>query len=142
VELFSSRLLMRPFRDSDVAAFARFALDPEYLRYLGDGHPQPAQFVANNLGVDGAWVIERDGVVVGSVFLGDELAYLLDPAVHGEGIASEAARVVIDDAFTRRGYSEVVARADPQNVASVRALARLGFVACDDGTFLLRRPEA
>jgi RimJ/RimL family protein N-acetyltransferase len=133
---------MRPFRDTDVAAFARFALDPAYLRYLGDAHPDPAQFVANNLGVDGAWVIERDGVVVGSVFLGNELAFLLDPAVHGEGIASEAARVVIDDAFTRRGYSEVLARADARNVASERALARLGFVARDNGTFLLRAPEA
>jgi RimJ/RimL family protein N-acetyltransferase len=132
-------LRLRAFREDDVAEFARFASDPAYLRYLGDRHPEPAQFVANNLGVDGAWVVELDGVVVGSIFLGEELACLLDPAVHGRGIASEAARVVIDDGFTRRGYAEVVARADPGNVASVRALSSLGFVAVGDGSFRLGR---
>jgi RimJ/RimL family protein N-acetyltransferase len=132
-------LRLRAFREDDVAEFARFASDPAYLRYLGDRHPEPAQFVANNLGVDGAWVVELDGVVVGSIFLGEELACLLDPAVHGRGIASEAARVVIDDGFTRRGYAEVVARADPGNVASVRTLSSLGFVAVGDGSFRLGR---
>jgi len=84
-------------------------------------------------------VIERDGAVVGSVFLGDELASLLDPAVHGEGIASEVVPVVIDDAFNRRGYSEINARADAKNVASVRTLERLGFVAVGDDRFHLTR---
>jgi RimJ/RimL family protein N-acetyltransferase len=139
VELISARLRLRPFRDADVAEFMRFTLDPVYLRYLGDGHPEPAAFVANNVGVDGAWVIELDGVVVGSIFVGDELACLLDPAVHARGIASEAARAVIDDAFTRRGYAEITARADADNVASVRGLARLGFVGAGDDTYRLVR---
>src|SRR5437867_1116015 len=42
----------------DVDAFERFARSDAYLRYLGDGHPDPATFVANNVGADGAWVIE------------------------------------------------------------------------------------
>jgi RimJ/RimL family protein N-acetyltransferase len=71
--------------------------------------------------------------------LGDELECLLDPTVHGRGIAKEAARTVIEDAFTRRGYGEIVARADPENVASVRAQARLGFVGTDDGAYRLTR---
>jgi len=137
VELRTKRLVLRPFRVDDVGAFERFAYSDAYLRFLGDGHPDPAAFVANNLDVDGAWVIELDGRVVGSVFLGEELAYLLDPSVHGRGIATEAARAVIDDGFGRRGYSEVVARADPRNVASLRALARLGFVASTDGSYRL-----
>jgi RimJ/RimL family protein N-acetyltransferase len=139
VALNSARLRLRPFRDSDVEEFARFAGDPRYLRHLGDGHPEPAQFVANNLGVDGAWVVELDGAVVGSIFVGEELACLLDPAVHARGLASEAAQVVIDDAFTRRGYSEIMARADPDNVASVRALTRLGFVPAGDDGYRLTR---
>jgi RimJ/RimL family protein N-acetyltransferase len=112
-----------------------------YLRFLGPGHPAPREFVANNVGLDGSWVIELDGVVVGSVFLGDELAYLLDPAVHGRGIATEAARAVVRDGFERRGYREIVARADPANVASVRLLSRLGFRADGDGTFRLTRTD-
>ena len=141
VELRTEHLVLRPFRVDDVGAFERFARSDAYLRFLGDGHPDPATFVANNLDLDGAWVIELDGVVVGSVFLGEELAYLLDPSVHGRGIATEAARAVIDDGFCRRGYSEIVARAAADNVASVRALARLGFVALTDGSYRLRRSD-
>ena len=86
-------------------------------------------------------MIELDGRVVGSIFLGEELAVLLDPAVHGQGIATEAARVVLADGFDRRGYSEVVARADAGNAASLRALARLGFVPGGDGVYRLRRSD-
>jgi RimJ/RimL family protein N-acetyltransferase len=132
---------LRPFRPEDVAEFERFAGEDAYLRYLGDRHPEPAAFVANNLGADGAWVIELDGPVVGSIFLGEELAFLLDLAVHGRGIATEAARAVIDDGFGRRGYEAIVARADARNLASVRALTRLGFVAVGDGSFVLRRGD-
>jgi aminoglycoside 6'-N-acetyltransferase len=138
VLLRSARLWLRPFRPDDVVEFERFARADAYRRFLAD-HPDPVEFVANNVGVDGAWVIELDGVVVGSIFLGDELACLLDPAVHGMGIATEAARVVIIDGFDRRGYDEIVARADAENVASVRGMARLGFVARDDGSYCLRR---
>jgi len=141
VELRTERLVLRPFRVDDVGAFERFARSDAYLRYLGDGHPDPAVFVANNLDLDGAWVVERDSRVVGSIFLGDELAFLLDPAVHGQGIATEAARAVIDDGFGRRGYSEIVARAAADNLASVRALARLGFVTSGDDRFRLPRSD-
>jgi aminoglycoside 6'-N-acetyltransferase len=138
VLLRSARLRLRPFLSDDVAEFERFAWTEVYRRFLGD-HPHPVEFVANNIGVDGAWVIELDGVVVGSIFLGDELACLLDPAVHGTGIATEAARVVISDGFGRRGYDEIIANADADNVASVRAMVRLGFVARNDGSYCLQR---
>jgi RimJ/RimL family protein N-acetyltransferase len=141
MRLRTARLGLRAFEPHDVAAFERFARTAAYRRYLGDDHPAPADFVANNLDTDGAWVIEFDGRVVGSIFLGDELACLLDPEVHGKGFAIEAARVVITDGFGRRGYEEIVARADPKNVVSVRALARLGFVADDDGAYRLRHRD-
>jgi aminoglycoside 6'-N-acetyltransferase len=138
VLLRSARLRLRPFRHDDVIEFERFARAEAYRRFLGD-HPDPVEFVSNNVGVDGAWVIELDGIVVGSIFLGDELACLLDPAVHGMGIGTEAARVVIGDGFERRGYEEIVANADADNVASMRAMTRLGFVARDDGSYCLQR---
>jgi RimJ/RimL family protein N-acetyltransferase len=52
-----------------------------------------------------------------------------------------SARTVIDDGFTRRGYAEIVARADPGNVASVRAPARLGFVAMGADAYRLTRGQ-
>jgi RimJ/RimL family protein N-acetyltransferase len=139
VDLGTPRLRLRPFRKDDVDAFAAFTGLEGYRRHLRSDHPDTEQFVANNVGHDGAWVIELDGRVVGSIFLGDELACLLDPAVHGQGIGSEAARAVIADAFERRGYDAVVARADPANTASVRALQRLGFEGAGEGTYRLGR---
>jgi aminoglycoside 6'-N-acetyltransferase len=139
VELRTARLVLRPFRPDDTAAFQAFATADAYLRFLGADHPDPVTFVANNVGLDGAWVIELDHEVVGSIFLGDELACLLDPAVHRQGIAVEAASAVISDAFGRRGYGEIVARADARNIASLRAMQRVGFAATGDGTYRLTR---
>ena len=140
VILRTHRLRLRPFERDDVAAFDAFAHAPAYRRFLGD-HPAPADFVANNLDVDGSWVIELGDQVVGSIFLGEELACLLDPAVHRMGIAVEAAEAVIEDGFNRRAYAEIAARADPDNVASLRAMARLGFVPAAAGRYLLRRSD-
>jgi aminoglycoside 6'-N-acetyltransferase len=137
--LETSRLRLRPFEPDDVAAFERFARTEAYRRHLGEDHPYPPEFVRNNLGIDGAWVIELGERVVGSIFLGEEMACLLDPSVHGMGIAGEAGRAVITDGFERRGYEEIVARADPDNLASVRAMARTGFVPREDGTYRLQR---
>jgi RimJ/RimL family protein N-acetyltransferase len=139
VILRTDRLTLRPFRSDDESAFERFANHEDYLRFLGDDHPIPRDFVRNNVAADGAWVIEFDGAVVGSVFLDDELACLLDPAVHDKGIGVEAARAVIEDGFRRRGIEVVVARADPANTASVRGLVRLGFAVSGDGRYILRR---
>lgn len=141
MRLRTRRLILRPFRADDVAAIEYFSSADAYRQYLGDGHPSPSTFVENNVDKDGAWVIELDDRVVGSIFLGDELAFLLDPAVHGMGIATEAARAVIKDGFDRRGYDEIVARAHPDNIASLRAMARLGFLAGGDGSYRLRRTD-
>jgi RimJ/RimL family protein N-acetyltransferase len=101
VILRTHRLELRPFHRDDVAAFDAFAHAPAYRRFLGD-HPAPTDLVANNLDIDGSWVIELGDQVVGTIFLGEELACLLDPAVNRMGIAVEAAEAVIEDGFNRR----------------------------------------
>ena len=60
MSLRSDRLLLRPFRSDDVAAFEGFACSDAYLRYVGDDHPEPRAFVANNVDVEGSWVIVLD----------------------------------------------------------------------------------
>ncbi len=137
--LRTERLVLRPFREDDVDAFAAFAVCDDYRRYLDADHPQPAQFVANNVGAEGAWVVELGDRVVGSVFLDEELACLLDPVVHRRGIAVEATKAVIHDGFDRRGHARIMAKAHPANSASLRAMAKLGFVDAGDGTYRLDR---
>ncbi len=137
--LRTERLVLRPFREDDVDAFASFAACDDYRRYLAADHPQPAQFVANNVDAEGAWVVVLGDRVVGSVFLVEELACLLDPVVHRRGIAVEATKAVIQDGFDRRGHARIMARAHPANSASLRAMAKLGFVDAGDGTYRLDR---
>ncbi len=44
MRLETQRLLIRPFRMADLAAFAEIVGDPEVMRYIGDGSPwSPAQ---------------------------------------------------------------------------------------------------
>ena len=39
MRLETQRLLIRPFRMADLAAFAEIVGDPEVMRYIGDGSP-------------------------------------------------------------------------------------------------------
>ena len=56
-----------------------------------------------------------------------ELIYSLATACFGRGLASEAARAVVADAFERLGFARVLARTDPPNHASLRVMERLGM---------------
>jgi RimJ/RimL family protein N-acetyltransferase len=119
-------------------AIASYAHDPQYRRFLGEGHPAPAQFVANNLTLDAtreeSWVILLNGVIVGTVFLGidpvrrsGELACLVAPAYWRQGIAVEATGAVIEHGFRARRLVELTARADVRNVGSIATMEKLGM---------------
>ena len=133
----TSRLRLRPFRASDVEAFVEFVNDAEYLRYLGPGHPDAEGFIDHNLTAgehDLGWVISLEDQVVGSVFLGvtdhdrlGEIACLIDPRQAARGIGTEATAVVIRHAFVDLDLAKVFARADADNVASIRAMEKLGM---------------
>lgn len=56
-----------------------------------------------------------------------ELGFHLLPEHWGQGFASEAARAVIDFAFSVRGAPALFAGHHPENVSSRRLLSRLGF---------------
>ena len=56
-----------------------------------------------------------------------EVGWWLDPAAWGNGYASEGARAIVDEAFTRLGAPSVVARVQLENAASLRVAAALGL---------------
>jgi RimJ/RimL family protein N-acetyltransferase len=53
--------------------------------------------------------------------------------LRGRGIATEAMRAAIDDAWSRTGADHLVAYIRPENAASHRVAAKLGFTARGDG---------
>ena len=59
--------------------------------------------------------------------LGPELAYMLAAALHGRGLATEAAGAVLADAYPRYRLAAVHAVVDAPNRASRRVLDKLGF---------------
>ena len=64
---------------------------------------------------------------LGDVALGPELAYMLAAALHGRGMATEAAGAVLADAYPRYGLAALHAVVDAPNGASRRVLQKLGF---------------
>jgi RimJ/RimL family protein N-acetyltransferase len=56
-----------------------------------------------------------------------ELGWWLDPAAWGRGFASEGGEAMVEEAFSRLAAPTVVARMQPQNLASIRVAEALGL---------------
>lgn len=132
-------LLLRPFRAEDRDAIGRYADSETYLRNLGPGFPNAEAMVEHNLACGDdpnelGWVIERDGEVVGSVFLGIDrtnatghLACLIAPDAWRQGVARASAMAVMDHGFTVERLEKIWARSEAGNAGSIRAMESLGM---------------
>jgi RimJ/RimL family protein N-acetyltransferase len=148
VTLRTSRLLLRPWRDEDVAAFAEMSADPavmEYLLPLSDRGLSAEAWVARaraHWGEHGfgQWVVELsgEGRFIGVVGLGVvvyeapftpavEVAWRLARVCWTRGYATEAAKAAVDYGFAKLGLSEIVALTVPDNQRSRRVMERLGM---------------
>ena len=142
----TARLLLRPFREEDEAGLHRLWNDQLVRRYLWDGRPVPRHVVAKHIersqrsfkeygfghftisptsaptrtiGFAGLVPREKLGYV--------ELYYGLLPSYWGQGLATEAARAVLQFGFEGIGLPQILAGADPPNTSSFRVMARLGM---------------
>jgi [ribosomal protein S5]-alanine N-acetyltransferase len=143
--LRTARLILRPMDVADASDLHRQWNDPGVGRFLWDGRPVTRERVDEVIAASGAdfaargfglWTIRLadGGAVAGICGLRVEagtgrveLLYALDPAWWGRGIATEAARAVLDDAFGRLRLPRVFAGTNDANAASVRVLERLGM---------------
>ena len=143
--LSTPRLTLRPCSLDDVPALHALWIDPDVRRWLWDDLVIPeasardvveeslVTFAARGFG---QWVASaRDsGALVGFAGLrplgdaGDvELLYALGPGYWGTGLATEAARAVLDHGFGSLALPRIAARADSPNTASVSVMKRLGL---------------
>jgi RimJ/RimL family protein N-acetyltransferase len=58
-----------------------------------------------------------------------EVGWEIEPALRGRGLATEAMRAAIDDAWDRTGADHLVAYIRDENARSHRVAAKLGFAA-------------
>jgi len=156
VALRTSRLLLRRWRDEDVAAFADMSADPavmEYLLPLSDRGLSPEAWVArarahwDEHGF-GQWVVELPGEsrFIGVVGLGVvsyeapftpavEVAWRLARSYWGHRYTTEDARAALDYGFGQLGLREIVAVTVPANQRSRRVMERLGMTRIPEDDF-------
>ncbi len=139
-ELRTARLLLRPFRLSDVDEVLAYASDPLWAEF----YPHPYDRGATEHMVARSVVASWDRNAKFAMVLDDRIAGLIDltvdlehqaaelgfdvaRALWGQGLAVEAAVAVIDWGFREYGLAKVFARADSRNERSRRVMEKLGM---------------
>jgi RimJ/RimL family protein N-acetyltransferase len=146
-ELATARLVLRQWRDSDLAPFAALNADPEVMQYMprclerseSDALVGRYRERIAERGWD-LWALERrdDGSFVGALGLAVatfpapftpcvEIAWRLARAQWGQGLATEAAGAVLRFGFQTLALEEVLAFTVPENRRSRAVMARLGM---------------
>jgi RimJ/RimL family protein N-acetyltransferase len=141
----TERLVLRPFEADDFAALLAIYSDEEVSRYLYHeprGEAETRELLARKIAAtsieqEGNWLsaaATHDGVLVVDVALHwvseqhktAEVGFSTDPRHQGQGYATEAARALLDWAFSR-DFHRVIGRVEARNAASARVLEKLGM---------------
>jgi RimJ/RimL family protein N-acetyltransferase len=145
--LRTERLILRPWRDRDVAAFAALNADPEVMAEMGGPRNRAdseavtrrirAHFDAHGYGV---WAAELPDVASFIGFIGlaipgfeafftpcVEIGWRLARPHWGQGYASEGARAALDFGFDKLGLGEIVSFTTTTNLRSRRVMQRIGM---------------
>jgi RimJ/RimL family protein N-acetyltransferase len=157
LQLETARLLLRPWREEDRAAFAAFNADPEVMRYFAapltrEQSDEAIDRYNAQLARDGFTMFaleeKQSGTlagVLGMQVMRDAVPNLPQPAVEigwrlalsaqGSGLATEGARAILDYAFNEIHLAEVFAITTPANMASRRVMEKLGMTHRPELTF-------
>jgi RimJ/RimL family protein N-acetyltransferase len=154
-ELRTERLLLRGWRDEDLAPFAALNADPEVMEHFPGPMTREASdaFAAfNRRTIEsrgwGIWALEvvATGDFVGFVGLNEpkfeahftpavEIGWRLARCAWGHGYATEAARAVVAYAFDELELDEIVSFTSTTNVRSQRVMERIGMTRDRNGDF-------
>jgi RimJ/RimL family protein N-acetyltransferase len=145
--LLGPRVILRRFRESDLAPFCRYRSDPRVALYQDweswsedEGRPFLEGQMTLHPDVPGTWfqlVIElaETGTLVGDCglhTLGDrpgqaEIGFTLSREHQGKGYATEAVDCLLDYVFGRLEKHRVIAVTDVRNLPAARVLERVGM---------------
>lgn len=145
--LRSPRLILRPWRDSDLPAIARLNADPRVMEFLPsclDRAASDAMVARMQAAIEtqgfGFWAVEAPGAAdfIGFVGLNRpsfaaafmpcvEIGWRLAHDFWGRGYATEAARAALRYGFGDLGLAEIVSFTAVINLRSQRVMQRLGM---------------
>jgi len=166
--LETARLRLRAHTFADFPAYCALWADPDVMRYLG-ANPNSVEESWSRLLRNaghwsmlgfGSWLIEEKstGDFVGEVGLFDyhrnidpplttpEIGWVLSPAKHGQGYATEAVQALLEWSRHRFTSNELACLISPENAPSLRVAAKCGFTPShvttfrDTPTLILTRP--
>lgn len=142
----TERLVLRDWRDSDLAPWAAMNADPAVREHLGPVlTAEQAEASARNFQDDldrygyGFWAVEvrQSGGFIGFTGLdrvdeespvdGVEIGWRLARSAWGHGYATEAARAVLSHGFETLGLKEILAITTATNTRSQAVMRRLGM---------------
>lgn len=141
----TARLVLRAFRDADVADIVAAANDPRVAAHLRDGFPSPyteddaRRWIATATAGDPlrGLAIAIDDRVVGGIGVipnddvyrfSAELGFWIGVAHWGRGLMTEAVRAFCGHVFDATELHRLYARVFAGNPASGRVLTKAGFV--------------
>jgi [ribosomal protein S5]-alanine N-acetyltransferase len=144
MELRSSLCVVRTYRPEDAISLAKHGNDRRIWESLRDRFPHPftelngVEYIAHVLRNPDtpSFAIDIGGLAVGGISLhlgtdieriGAELGYWLGEEFWGRGIMTSAIRLVTDYAFQEQRLIRVFAVPFTTNVASCRALEKVGY---------------
>lgn len=146
VEINTERLVLRDWRESDLAPWAAMNADPEVREHLGP--PLTADQAAASMrsfqdGLDrngfGFWAVQvrasgefigftgLDPVDDGMPFTGVEAGWRLARSAWGHGYATEAALATLEYGFATVGLPEILAVTTATNLRSQAVMRRIGM---------------
>ena len=145
IRMETERLLLRPRTEADVEANLAMDMDPAVHRFIWGDSPPDRETHRRKLGDQiasgwpprgGIWVVERKDEpgflgwcnlvpLEASGFI--EIGYRYVREAWGRGIATEAARRVLDHGFRELRIDPIVAVAHPDNTASQHVLEKIGL---------------
>ncbi|QMU68074.1 GNAT family N-acetyltransferase [Streptacidiphilus sp. P02-A3a] len=143
------RLLLRRWRDEDLLPFAAINADPEVMRWIGDGSAWDEARTREALKrIETHWdelgfglfavEVKETGELAGftglsvphflpEVMPAVEIGWRLGRPFWGQGLATEAARAALDQAFRGWGLERVVSILQIGNLGSERIMVKLGM---------------
>ncbi|MBY5991200.1 GNAT family N-acetyltransferase [Ferrimonas balearica] len=150
--LHTPRLRLRHARETDAPFILALVNSAGWIEYIGDRgirtEAQAIEYIRQQLQAHydqhgyGLYVVEHQRRAIGLCGLLNrdtlpcpDLGFALLPEAQGQGLAQEAARLILTAECPRLGLTKLWAITASHNHASARLLTRLGFI--ESGTHLL-----
>lgn len=154
-EIRTERLLLRPFRDEDIDAFAAMNRDPRVMEFFpGLASREETKALIGRIRASvvergvGMWAVEvpERASFIGFVGLHQatfdapftpcvEVGWRLAAEHWGHGYATEAARASLEYGFGTFGLTEILSWTVPDNLPSRRVMEKIGMTRDVDGDF-------